>query len=234
MNDRPDSLMRALAHAILQAEDAAACDTTLEQLEAFVTLQLDGVDYVAAMPAVAAHLDACVACSQSYALLYQTVLAERSSTLPVPQTVPAPDLSFLPSRPSLGTLLRSAVQQLGSSLRLQLSQTLLDLMRPTGQPSLAFRDAEGDPLFSFDLPAPSQAVERLMVAVYADDRASDLYLVQVSVALPGRAWPDLAGIAVHLRGPELDQQAATDPWGEVSFDNIPSTALPQLVIEVLT
>lgn len=233
MNERPDSMMRALAHAILQDEDAPACAATLDQLEAFVTLQLDGGDYVAALPNVATHLDGCVACSQSYALLYHLLLAERTNALPVPQHIPAPDLSFLPARPSLGTLLREGVQQLGSRLRVRFSQPLLDLMRPTGQPALAFRDAEGDPLFSFDLPKPSHAVERLAVAVYADDQSTDSYLVQVSVALPGRAWPDLAGIAVHLSGPDFDQQIATDPWGEVSFDHVPSAALPNLVIEIL-
>src|SRR4051794_18046946 len=98
MKERSDDIVRALARAILQQENTDSCSTCMGNLEDYIALQLDGGDYLTTLSHVATHLDGCVACSESYALLYPVLLAERTSTLPMPAAVPAPDLSFLPSR----------------------------------------------------------------------------------------------------------------------------------------
>ena len=88
-----DAQARRLAQAVVAAHSETACTECLDGLEAYVTAQMDGENYLALHPEVAAHLDGCVACAESYALVYEGRLAEQQ--VPSPAHVPAWDLSFL-------------------------------------------------------------------------------------------------------------------------------------------
>jgi hypothetical protein len=230
-NPSPDARAHALARALLAAPDEAACAECLDALESYVDAQLAGEGYEALLPAVAAHLDGCVECSESYAALYDVRLAEARGELPLPAAIPQPDLSFLPRRP-LAELIAGAVRRAGETLRLALSETLLDALREAPRPpALALRDVEDEPLFALELPAPDPQVARLTLAAYPEEAPGSCQ-VQVAVALPGRAWPQLAGVPVRLVGRGIERSALTDPWGEASFERVPLMALPGLSVEL--
>jgi hypothetical protein len=245
-DNRQQGQARRLAETLLTQPDDLACTACLDALEEYVAAQLAGADHAAQWPDIAAHLDACVACAESYALLYAAHLAERS--LAAPAGARAPDLSFLQagaSGPLTPAALRdqrraarlrqaaaAAVARAGARLRLTLSRALLDLLPPPTSPALAFRSGMGAPIFELALDEPDAAIERLNVSAYAGDAAAGRCVVRVQVALRGREWPDLAGIAVALQAGDERRAAATDAWGEAVFEDLPAAALPELVVEV--
>lgn len=234
MNADKDNRMRALARSILQAQDPKACTLCLDTLEQYITLQLDGEDYQKQLPDVAEHLDGCIECSQSYAILYTQLSVEKAQAMPQPSTIPDPDLSFLQTAPNTLDTMREAIRQIGNRFQLSFSQALLELFQTPAQPSLAFRDIENTPLFALELPTPSEQVERLAISIYPDDERDAYVLVQVSVSLPNRIWPNLGGITVQLNAAGDLHQETTDQWGEASFESIPRSALPDLRLEIQT
>jgi hypothetical protein len=236
-NNRQQGQARRLAGALLAQIDDAACAACLDELEAYVAAQLDGDEYAARWPAVATHLDACVACAESYALLYAAQVAERAQLAPA--TIPAPDLSFLQANiasPSAAGDLRAAlglaVARAGTRLRLTISRALLDLLPAPSAPALAFRSGGGTALFELTLDETGSTIERLNVSAYADRAAAERCAVRVQVAVRGREWPDLAGIAIALYVGDEQRTAATDAWGESVFADVPTVALARLVVEV--
>jgi hypothetical protein len=244
--NRQQGQARRLAEALLAQPNDMACSACLDVLEEYVAAQLRGGEQAAVRPDVAAHLDACVACSESYALLYAAHVAEHA--LAAPASVPAPDLSFLQARaagPLAPAALRdqrraarlhqattAAVTRAGERLRLALSRTLLDLLPPPATPALAFRSGMGAPMFELAIDEPDAAIARLNVSAYAADEAAGRCIVRVQMALRGREWPDLAGVAVTLQARDERLVAATDAWGEAVFEGVPAAALPELIIDV--
>ena len=116
-------------------------------------------------------------------------------------------------------------------MRLTLSRALLDLLPPPASPALAFRSGMGAPMFELAIDEPDAAVARLSVSAYAADETAGRCIVRVQIALRGRAWPDLAGVAVALEAGGERQMAATDAWGEVVFADV-LAALPELIVDV--
>jgi hypothetical protein len=241
--NRQQGQARRLAEALLAQPDDTACTACLDALEEFVAAQLAGDSHTARWPVVADHLDTCVACAESYALLYTARLAAPAA----PAELPAPDLSFLQASaagPLAPTALRdqrhaarlreavgAAVTRAGAQLRLALSRKLLDLLPPPAGPALAFRGDAGAALFELELDEPDGAIERLTLSAYSGD-VVDRCVVRVQVTMHGREWPDLAGVPVALQASDQRRSATTDAWGEAVFEDVPATALPQLVIEV--
>jgi hypothetical protein len=238
---------RRLAQALLAPVGEAACTACLDTLEEYITDQLAGADYVSRWPAAAQHLDSCVACAESYALLYEVRLASRAA--PQPARVPAADLSFLqagaagPLLPDdlraarrawrLRAALGAAVERTGARLRLTLSRSLLNLLPPpSAGPALAFRSGEGAPLLELALDEPGAEVEQMQLSAYAESEGSEQCVVRIQLALRDHAWPDLAGVRVTLVAGDERRQAATDAWGEAVFAAVPVAALLGLQVEV--
>lgn len=234
MNADSENRMRALARSILLPDNPAACNLCLDKLEDYITLQFDGQDYQKQLPDVVEHLDGCIECSQSYAILYNQLSAEKAQAMPQPSAIPDPDLSFLQAAPKALDPIREAIRQIGNRFQFSFSQTLLELIQAPAQPSLAFRDIENRPLFAIELPTPSDQVERLAISIYPDDERDAYVLVQVSISLPNRIWPNLGGITVQLAAAGNLHQETTDQWGEASFEAIPRSALPDLRLEIQT
>ena len=236
-----------LAQALLAPIDTAACTVCLDELEDYITGQLASADYQARWPRVAQHLDSCVDCAESYALLYQARLAEHSLLLPA--HIPTADLSFLqagavgPLEPAdlranrqarkLQRALGAAVERSGARLRLTLSRALLDLLatRPAG-PALAFRSGDEQALLELALDEPNAEVARLQLSAYAAPAPSEHCTVRIQLALHDREWPDLAGVQVALLTQDEHRQTTTDAWGEATFADVPLAALPILQIEI--
>src|SRR5689334_3871436 len=90
---RQQGQARRLAQALLAQFDDAACAACLDGLEEYIADQAAGEDYLTRWPAVARHLDSCVACAEAYALLYELRVDIRAA--PLPAGIPEADLSFL-------------------------------------------------------------------------------------------------------------------------------------------
>jgi hypothetical protein len=243
-HNRQQGQARRLAEALLAQPDDAACTACLDMLEEFVTAQLAGDDHIARWPEVAGHLDACVACAESYGQLYAARLAAPAA----PAALPAPDLSFLqasaagPLAPAalrdarrmarLREALTTAVTRAGAQLRLTLSQPLLALLPPPTSPALTFRSGADTALFELALDEPGSAIEGFTLSAYIGEQATERCIVRVRVALRGREWPDLAGTPVVLQAGDERRAATTDAWGEAIFEDLPVTSMPDLVVEV--
>lgn len=219
---------RRLARLLIAEPDPAACERCLDALEAYCAAQIAGGD--PALPAVADHLDSCVACSEAYAILYEALLA--GDQLPEPASSPRPDLAFLgersPAQPTLADALALAVERAGGVIRLRLSQLLLDLLPPPA--ALALRSGAA-PLMEIAISTPGELVEGLTVTALPDADPS-LCTLSVRVAIAEREWPDLEGIAVRLTLGDAQRQASTDVWGEALLTRVPRAALSSLQIEV--
>jgi len=129
-----------LIQAIIAQSDDSACDACMAKLDEYVAAQLNGEDYLQTYPDVVLHLDSCLACANAYALYYDLELA--AATLPQPDLIPQPDLSFLRQdvasttvAPTLLEKLRASLEQTVDGFKLQLSPALLAGFTP--QPTLS-------------------------------------------------------------------------------------------------
>lgn len=89
-----------LLQVIITTERTAPADW-YDQLHRYAAAQLAGQGEQAEFAAIRQLLDADVKLAEEYALLYETLRAEATATLPQPVLLPAVDLSFLPGSPQL-------------------------------------------------------------------------------------------------------------------------------------
>lgn len=222
-----------LLAVLQQTPSEAACAHCLAHLDDYVQAQLNGRSYRTDYPTIAPHLDACEECATSYAHLYTLLHAEQRHALPQPPTIPTPDLSFLPPMPTLAAALQTAVQRTTNRLILQMNETLRILLTPPPTPQLAVRSA--NQRYShclLQLPADTNSIP-VTIAAYADQQNPNHCLLELTIAPPGRSWPDLAGSQITLSTPHATPQTAvTDEWGAVSFPHLPIAALGQLRLEI--
>lgn len=223
-----------LAQTITIQHSEAEHSACLDALEGYIDAQLAQRDYVRLFPAVAQHLDSCVACAASYALIYDARTVEAPALDHI--RVPEPNLGFLqPGRPALlQRRLREAVERITPQrLRVTLSQALLDLFLPPQTPALALRSIASDaPLLTMTLDQLGDEQLQILLSIYEEHGAPDLCTLRSQVTLADREWPDLAGMSVAITVGGAQRQATTDPWGEAVFACVPRTALDGLQIEV--
>lgn len=225
-----DSRATDLARAVLGARGDEGCAACLDGLEVYVTAQLAGEPYAGRFPAVAAHLDACVACAEVYAQLYEALADARAA--PALARIPEPDLSFLPRPADPRESLARAVERVGAGLRLTLSSLLLDLFAPGPAAAPALRGEGPGLLLDLAVEEPAGSITALRVQALAADDAPGRCALRVQVELAGREWPDLAGAAVALELGGERREARTDAWGEVVFEGLRRDELPGARLEV--
>lgn len=238
-----DERQNLIRLAALIVSPPGPCAGFLDQIEGYTQAQLAGADYRGRFPELARHLDQCVACAESYALVY----ADLAVAAPAEGVLPAPDLSFLepgasgPLSPAelrlrragarLRELLGGALERAGATLRLQLSPGLLAAAAPP-PPALAYRAATAPPLHELTIDRPAPGIAQLQLSIYAAQGDPSRCDLRVSVSLPDREWPDLAGVAITLRGPAQTWQIVSDPWGEAVAAGLPADIVEQLIVEV--
>ncbi len=218
---------RRLAETLLLPTNDAACTACIDQLDDYVQAQLAGQDYAAAFPVVAQHLDACVACAEAYAMLYESYA---NAAQMAPPAIPAVDLGFLPKQVSLAELIRAALQHTAERLRVTLSAELLAGLQAQPKPQLAMRGGE-QALFDLALVEPTPLMSALHVQALAA-ATPETCTLRVQVSLYDRDWPDLADIPVTIHLPGGAQSSRTDAWGEAVFPNLPADQLAQLSVDV--
>lgn len=115
-------------------EDAFSHEQCRNSLPQYIFAEVMGEPVALRFPLVKQHLDHCDECGEEYAELLDTAWAEQRGTLMKPQSIPRPDLSFLPARESafeervlewarniVGHLLPTGLAELESIARLHLS-----------------------------------------------------------------------------------------------------------------
>ncbi|MBA3468381.1 MAG: hypothetical protein H0T53_01930 [Herpetosiphonaceae bacterium] len=234
---RGDEHLRRLAVVLTDAIDTADCQRCLDQIEFYIDHQLAGRDYRRLLPASAQHLDQCVRCAEDYAMVYE--LRRNEAALPQPTTIPAARLDFL-RRPTQAqgaerldqhSALRAALSTDGARLTVTLSPALLAAL-PAPTQAMALRSSAAPPLLTIAFEQPTAQIATLQLSAHRHPPASDLFLLRVQVELYDRAWPELAGIAVHLILGQEQRDAATDAWGEAVFSAIPQSCLADLSVTV--
>lgn len=223
---------------ILQAKpDDEACQDCLNRLDEYIATQLAGEDYLARLPDVATHLDACIDCAEAYARLYELEVAEAADNLPQPQQLSEPDLGFLRRRMTdLTTRLRDALRRTAEQVTFQLSAELLLLLRPlptaslTRSPSDSQRYSEVllnlEPAIAPDLDLP------INMAVYRDAQQPETCLVEVVIKPPDQSWPDLGGRLVILNAAGQTRETISDAWGIATFEGVRLDDLSKTTITV--
>jgi hypothetical protein len=87
-----------LARAVAGARDQAiTCEECRAWLPSYVDAEIGGLPVGQLYPQVKRHLDLCADCQAEYLEMLELALVEDAGELPVPEALPAPDLSFLPS-----------------------------------------------------------------------------------------------------------------------------------------
>lgn len=227
-----------LAQVLRQPLDEAEHQRILAQLDEYVAAQLAGETYTSLFSDVAIHLDACVECTEAYALLYELALAERQAALPVPTQLSRPNLDFLKrqSERSLLDQLRRAIQRTSKAVTLQLTPALLPPLRPAYAVSTVRSVADGqrygELLIQLDLADELAADWPGAITAYRDAQNPSACLLEVTVEPPGRSWPDLEGIEVVLVLSDGPRDTTTDPWGLASFDDVPVSELATMGITI--
>ena len=92
----PDELLH-LARAVTGVHDqTVTCEECRAQLLFYVDAEVGGLAVGQLYPQVKRHLDLCADCGAEYLEMLELALVEDAGELPVPEALPAPDLSFLP------------------------------------------------------------------------------------------------------------------------------------------
>lgn len=92
----PDELLH-LARAVAGVHDQTiTCEECRAQLPSYVDAEVGGLAVGQLYPQVKHHLDLCLDCEMEYLEMLELALIEDAGELPVPETLPAPVLSFLP------------------------------------------------------------------------------------------------------------------------------------------
>jgi len=237
MSDYPVRQAWLIQVLLLKPQDALL-HLTIDQLDDYVQAQITGQNYTTLFPETALHLDSCVACAESYQLLYELTLAETTTALLVPPSSVEPDLTFLTPLPTTSLLqqIRAAVQRVGQQISLQLTPALLPALRPAYAMSTLRSAAEAqryaEKLIQLEPPPVLLREWPVTLAVYRDVTYAGLCLVEVEVAPPGRNWPDLAGIFVTLTANQETRSEFTDAWGLVVFERVPIVWLGEMKMTI--
>jgi hypothetical protein len=228
-------------HQLLRsaAPPESECAAYLPRLAAYIDAQLAGEDYLTLYADIAAHLDSCLACADSYARLYELEIALAAETLPAPRAIPTPDLSFLSmpeAKPTLLDLLADALTTTAERIRLHLTTELLAFLQPQESALLTRSSAEDsryhEVLYELQPEQLPESAIPLKLTAYRDAERPELCLLEVTVAPPGERWPNLGGRTVTVQRNGERRTAATDAWGVAAFADLPVTWLADLAVVV--
>jgi len=211
-----------------------ACQIHLGQLDDYITAQLDDQNVMATFPDTAVHLDTCLLCAESYALLYETRTAEQKGQLINPPETPHPDLSFLLPDPNLSNLLSQQLRTRVDTISLHLTERLLVLLRPLPQ-AAPVRSASGrykNVLYNLTPEHVPDLDLHFSLTAYKDLQNESMCLVEINVAPPNVYWPDLEGYTVRIEYMDEQLTQKTDDWGTAVLANIPINQLPYLTITI--
>jgi hypothetical protein len=111
-----------LARAVFGVPDETLShDQCIAALPDYVDAVIEGVRVAEKFPRVKWHLDSCAACTALYVGLLEGSLADLKDEHPLPEAIPEPDLSFLPSpreqKPSAGRRVQEVLTAIEAQLR---------------------------------------------------------------------------------------------------------------------
>jgi len=181
-------------------------DAYLGQLDDFIAAQLAGEEYETQFPDLV--------------------------NIRVREFVPKANLNFM--YPIVDPLL-GAIERIKGAISIDFSSELLDgLQTKTVLASSALKASESKKeLYKLDLAEHGLSEWPATITVLSNENEAELCTVQVQVAPPGRAFPNLSGIEVSIEIPDLDTcDQKTNMLGVVTFDSLQIAHLSQMRVVI--
>lgn len=124
-SDEVDNPLLHLARAVAGVKDSTmSCEECELWLPSYVDEEVAGMKVADEYPEVKRHLDLCDSCAATYVEMLELALAEEAGEVIVPDSIPSPDLGFLPSVPFL-TLVQETVSQVAEKILSRLAPARL-------------------------------------------------------------------------------------------------------------
>ena len=243
------SKTRAILTAVFDdAPLAEACQACLADLAAYVEAELDGQPAAELFPAIAKHLETCVACRQEHGELNSLFTSDRQGRFEQPPTPAAFDFGYLqigPFSEERSNLTATASSREPAPARQPwrldtlgrlVIQFSVDLLRSLQPPALQLSYLKGDAPASLNYALTEQIDDlNVRISVEPSRRDPQRTSVEVEVDIPSHGgWPNLAGSTVTLRrgAEQLMEEQETDAFGKALFEDVSVEDLPLLVFEI--
>jgi len=207
-------------------------DAYLGQLDDFIAAQLAGEEYETQFPDLVAYLNTDARLADVYSRLYRLEVDAQSDNIRVREFVPKANLNFM--YPIVDPLL-GAIERIKGAISIDFSSELLDgLQTKTVLASSALKASESKKeLYKLDLAEHGLSEWPATITVLSNENEAELCTVQVQVAPPGRAFPNLSGIEVSIEIPDLDTcDQKTNMLGVVTFDSLQIAHLSQMRVVI--
>lgn len=225
------NVRRLRAALLATAIDQLSCADCEGLLPPYLLAEESGAPPDPAWADLRLHLATCPRCGDDYLALRELGAIDATAE-PAPPAPGLPDLSFLPHRAAPA---QGPIDQL-RRLVVAFSADLLAAMRAavSPAPALALKSARGpQPIGRLEAGDPAGLSAQLTLAPYGDDPAQ--CALRVAVSLPGRRWPDLAGVTIRLDLPGAEPQIRlSDAAGHAEFAPLPLAALDSITLTMTT
>lgn len=229
-------------------DPAKLSESTQHLLSAYVEAQLDGRDAADLFPDVHIAIEQFAEFAEEYEMLYELFDAERKGELEEPPTTPIFDFSYLDLPPAQEPALQQNGEAASSLLdkvetwTVQLSESIVGSLQAVAQvrqsqhPAFATRSTDSKEWQTWFSYRPLNPPTDLNVNIAFKHRSdeSEFCNVVVNVDVPSRGgWPNLADSQVLLSGYDgADRSGVTDPFGEVLFEGVKKSVVPQLAFAI--
>lgn len=229
-------------------DPAQLAESTQHLLSAYVEAKLDGRDAAALFPDVHQALAQYQAFAEEYETLYDLLDAERKGELEEPPSVPTFDFSYLdlptPTKEFVhkNPLAVASIIDEAGRLVIRFSTELMEVLQAETRTHQRLQAAAVSGLKSMDtwqtwlIYSPTNSPEDLAVDMtfkhIGDENEYCNVIMKVDVP-SRRGWPNLAHSQVQLRTQDgKSELGTTDVFGEVVFEGIKKSDVPQLTFEI--
>lgn len=199
-----------------------------ERLADYAAAEAVGREPAKVYPDVADYLDDHPELRDELDELRALILPAYANDVEPAPSYPDPDLSFLEAKKEASNLERSWHWNDGGQLIIQLTEALLDLLRP---PSFAGA-TRGQLLYTYDVTAAAERNIDVRIEIFGEDATEEKVTICVTVDVHDADPLAQAGSQVTLRAGETTWTGETDDAGYVEFEGIPLSAVSNLHIEV--
>jgi hypothetical protein len=217
--------------------DALTCQECEELLPEYFQAETEGQVATPRWRPVARHLAMCPYCAAEYATLSDLSALAYGERGAEPRPYPEPNLSFLGPKKAKSLQSVKPFWRLDERGRLliQFSAEFVNAWQPPAYGLVGLKAGQSfRTLAKFSLEG---AIEDLEMVITVEEKRDDpaRCTIVVEVNIPSRGgWPHLAGTEVTIRQNKLALDTRlTDAFGRAVFEAIPTSALSQLVFEIV-
>lgn len=216
-SNAPETVIH-FARALIGTDDPDLSHSEFEtQLPRYIAAEVGGLPAAKRYPDFRRHLDLCEDCEAEYIEVLQLALIDDAGELPMPASIPQPDLSFLPEIISLPDVVRSLTEHIISVL----TPKLLPEFRQVADAFFQMVERQGGTLLAV------RADVGTVLGIEEGTTSSNLlYLAAVQFATQKLDDPTPARIHTMIASGEL-QQIALEAGQKVGFNEEEASAFAQ-------